>query len=148
MRLLRDGARWLLREELAELHDMAVPGTDQTVVQKIEQPAPIPNTGPDIWPLVMADMKAWLNLPDSHALLIDMEARDRLGRQRYGTPLQAHNGRDALRDAYEEALDLCVYLRQAKEEGIEGVRAIYSNALCEMWNLSLLLRGPLFGGRP
>lgn len=42
----------------------------------------------------------------------EMEARDRLGRERYGVPLTANNGRDALKDAYEEALDLCVYLRQ------------------------------------
>ena len=28
-------------------------------------------------------------------------------------PLQAFNGRDSLKDAYEEALDLCVYLRTA-----------------------------------
>jgi hypothetical protein len=46
----------------------------------------------------------------------DMAARKALGIQRYGTPLQAHNGRDALLDAYQEALDLCVYLRQAIEE--------------------------------
>lgn len=46
----------------------------------------------------------------------DMKARDQLGRERYGTPLQAHNGRDALTDAYQEALDLAVYLRQAIEE--------------------------------
>jgi hypothetical protein len=31
-------------------------------------------------------------------------------------PLQAHNGRNALIDAYQEALDLVVYLRQAIEE--------------------------------
>lgn len=31
-------------------------------------------------------------------------------------PLQAHNGRDPLVDAYQEALDLVVYLRQAIEE--------------------------------
>ena len=43
----------------------------------------------------------------------DMAARDQVGRARYGVPLQPHNGRDALRDAYEEALDLCAYLRQA-----------------------------------
>jgi hypothetical protein len=30
--------------------------------------------------------------------------------------LQAFNGRDALRDAYEEALDLACYLRQAIAE--------------------------------
>lgn len=51
----------------------------------------------EIWPIVIREM----------------EARDQLGRERYGVPLTAHNGRDALKDAYEEALDLCVYLRQA-----------------------------------
>lgn len=38
------------------------------------------------------------------------------GRQKYGTPLTADNGRDPLVDAYQEALDLVVYLRQAIEE--------------------------------
>jgi len=33
--------------------------------------------------------------------------------QKYGTYLQTHNGRDALWDAYQEAMDLCMYLRQA-----------------------------------
>ena len=65
-----------------------------------EQPDPTPNASRPIWELVIEDM----------------HARDHVGRQRYGTPLQAHNGRDVLRDAYEEALDLCVYLRQAIEE--------------------------------
>jgi len=46
----------------------------------------------------------------------DLQARMELGIRRYGTPLQAHNGRSALRDAYEESLDLAVYLRQALEE--------------------------------
>jgi len=46
----------------------------------------------------------------------DLEAREAVGIERYGTPLQAHNGRDALRDAYEEALDLACYLRQALAE--------------------------------
>jgi hypothetical protein len=66
----------------------------------VSQPPPKPNTNPAVWDLVIADM----------------HARDRVGRERYGTPLQAHNGRDALRDAYEEALDLAVYLRQAIAE--------------------------------
>ena len=65
-----------------------------------EQPAPIPNSGTPIWDLVIEDMTK----------------RDKVGRERYGTPLQANNGRDSLRDAYEEALDLVVYLRQAIEE--------------------------------
>jgi hypothetical protein len=46
----------------------------------------------------------------------DMRERKAIGEARYGTPLQAHNGRDALVDAYQEALDLCCYLRQAIEE--------------------------------
>ena len=65
-----------------------------------EQPDPTPNASRPIWELVIEDM----------------HARDHVGRQRYGTPLQAHNGRDAMQDAYEEALDLAVYLRQAIEE--------------------------------
>jgi len=46
----------------------------------------------------------------------DMRERDRVGTERYGKPLLAHDGRDTLRDAYEEALDLAVYLRKAMRE--------------------------------
>lgn len=46
----------------------------------------------------------------------DLEERERIGKERYGTALYPHNGRCALRDAYEEALDLACYLRQALEE--------------------------------
>lgn len=63
----------------------------------LDQPAPEHNDNPSVWDLVMADM----------------QERDQVGRARYGTPLQAHNGRDVLKDAYAEALDLAVYLRQA-----------------------------------
>jgi hypothetical protein len=45
----------------------------------------------------------------------DMAERDRVGRDKYKTPLQAFNGRNALVDAYQEALDLAVYLRTAIE---------------------------------
>lgn len=65
-----------------------------------DQPMPTPNDHPSIQGLVRADL----------------EQREQVGIQRYGTPLQPHNGRDALRDAYEEALDLACYLRQAIEE--------------------------------
>ncbi len=65
-----------------------------------DQPPPVPNDRPAVWDLVIADMRE----------------RDQVGRQRYGTPLQPHNGRDALVDAYQEALDLAVYLRQAIAE--------------------------------
>jgi len=64
------------------------------------EPAPVPNGRPAVWSLVISDMRA----------------RDAEGRRKYGTPLQPFNGRDALVDAYQEALDLVVYLRQAIEE--------------------------------
>ena len=46
----------------------------------------------------------------------DIIARRVIGIQRYGTALQPFNGRDALLDAYEEALDLTMYLKQALVE--------------------------------
>lgn len=46
-------------------------------------------------------------------VLLDVQERMALGAKKYGTPLQANNGRDALVDAYQEALDLVFYLRQA-----------------------------------
>ena len=49
-------------------------------------------------------------------VLKDMEDRRQFGINKYGTPVQPFNGRDSLVDAYQEALDLCVYLRQAIEE--------------------------------
>lgn len=63
------------------------------------------------------------DLPVMHHLVQqDLEARLQVGIKRYGQPLQPHNGRDALRDAYEEVLDLAVYLRQAIYES-ENPRA-------------------------
>lgn len=64
------------------------------------EPDPIPNDAFAVWSLVIEDMKS----------------RDNAGRLKYGTPLQPFNGRDALVDAYQEALDLVVYLRQAIAE--------------------------------
>jgi hypothetical protein len=45
-------------------------------------------------------------------VLADIEARKKVGIERYGTVLQPFNGRSALMDAYQEALDLAIYLRQ------------------------------------
>ena len=43
----------------------------------------------------------------------DIQSRSNMGKAKYKTRLQPDNGRDSLKDAYEEALDLCQYLRQA-----------------------------------
>lgn len=39
----------------------------------------------------------------------DLERRVTMGAKQYGERLTSHNGRDALNDAYEEALDLALY---------------------------------------
>ena len=45
-------------------------------------------------------------------VLADMAERAAAGVIKHGMPLQTDNGRDALWDAYQEAMDLCMYLRQ------------------------------------
>lgn len=69
------------------------------------EPMPTPSTG-DIQSLVMADVAV----------------RREAGIAKYGTCLQAHNGRDALMDAYQEALDLACYLKQALVERDGGTK--------------------------
>lgn len=46
----------------------------------------------------------------------DLEERAKKGEETYGERLKPFNGRNALIDAYQEALDLAIYLRQAIEE--------------------------------
>jgi hypothetical protein len=46
----------------------------------------------------------------------DLDARQKHGTEKYGQAHQAHNGRNQLIDAYQENLDLSVYLRAEIEE--------------------------------
>jgi len=73
----------------------------------VDQPPPVVSTRPSVQSMVRADL----------------EERERIGVQRYGTVLQAHNGRDALVDAYQEVLDLACYVRQELVER-EDLRAL------------------------
>jgi hypothetical protein len=82
------------------------------------EPPPIKTEGPAIWPLVVADVTS--RLPAGlirDRFVAFAEARDRLGRAKYGTSLQAHNGRNPLADAIQESGDKIAYLAQAVEEG-------------------------------
>lgn len=89
----RDGLeQWQREEEQREMSDEG-----QGAGLNAEQPPPADGEGPDCWLLVLADM----------------EERRRLGIERYGKPVRPDNGRDALIEAYQECLDLAVYLRQA-----------------------------------
>lgn len=111
-----------------------------------EQPAPVQERHdlPAVWDLVIADV-ATLGPPPADAapnvpfiygsliavahslammlgtdLVADMRERDATGRARYGTPLQPHNGREALKDMYQEILDGIVYGRQHLYEHAGG----------------------------
>ena len=46
----------------------------------------------------------------------DIRERHNVGMERYGQPLTPGQGRDMLREAYEEALDMVFYLRCLIEE--------------------------------
>ena len=59
------------------------------------EPLPSPSSAPALWPMVVQDMGA----------------RNAFGTLKYSQPLRARNGRDFLKDAYQEALDLAVSLR-------------------------------------
>lgn len=42
----------------------------------------------------------------------DIKKRKIMGKKKYGRPLQANNGRDALQDLYEELIDATQYCKQ------------------------------------
>jgi|GEM_PF-1778987 len=58
-------------------------------------------------------------------IIKDLYDRSDEGVRKYGTPLQADNGRDALLDAYQEGLDLVQYLKQVIMER-ENPGIVYS----------------------
>jgi len=67
------------------------------------------------------------NRRDVTPLLIeDLKERTRVGTRKYGEPLRTFNGRSALQDAYEKALDLAQYLKQKLMEEEDLHR--YANA--------------------
>jgi hypothetical protein len=84
------------------------------------EPEPTPNDGTSMHDLVAEDL--WnvggASMPVLEAVCRDLGDRKQFGLDKYGTLLQTNNGRDALVDAYQETLDLLVYLKQACCENI------------------------------
>lgn len=88
--------------------------------------------GVDVWSVARPEFVPFVSLEDAATaeqpapsgkgdpilgmVLVDLTNRALEGKKKYGEPLKAHNGRNALWDAYQEALDLAMYLRQAIEE--------------------------------
>ncbi|WP_294637377.1 hypothetical protein [uncultured Aquabacterium sp.] len=99
-RIRKLAARTALEGFADDLRELADYVEQQASPATVQQPAPLASDGPATWDLVVKDM----------------QARDKLGRARYGTPLQPNNGRKSLVDAYQEVLDLAAYMRNAIEE--------------------------------
>lgn len=78
------------------------------------QPAPVKRDTPGMHDLVAADIRQ--SGATELLVIADLEARKTFGLEKYGTMLQAFNGRDPLMDAYQETLDQVVYLRQCVDE--------------------------------
>lgn len=96
----------LRRRGIEPSADLATDSTQRRRGLSREEPPPIPNEGKAIQELVAADILQ----------------RMQHGIEKYGTPVQAFNGRVPLIDAYQEAMDLVIYLRQAIEEQGLGYR--------------------------
>lgn len=92
--------------------------------------------------LVIADMTAAVaksteipqeEYPALVGVMNEFEQRKLHGIEKYGTFLQAFNGRSAVRDALDEALDLTVYMRQMVSEGKNthgaNLDSMYRNAI-------------------
>lgn len=93
--------------------------TEPTKQRKGDQPLPKINDNPFVADLLIERFQRG---PEGQKALVNrtcemIEERKQIGIQRYGTPLQTFNGRDAVQDAVEEALDLVTYLFQAILEG-------------------------------
>jgi len=95
---------------------------EQRCLRPGDQPLPVPNDGPSMHDLVIADLDRW---PEEDPAIRDairglLADRKRIGLERYGSLLQAHNGRNARRDLLEELADAAVYGRQLQAELGDG----------------------------
>lgn len=89
----------------------------------VDQPPPRPSDPSAVasWDVVIGRAQSQRDriegeAPDWDRLIEAMRERDRIGAERYGVRLAPNNGRDALVDALQEALDLCAYLAQHNQE--------------------------------
>ena len=80
--------------------------------------------------------------PSENDVTDDLNKRIEKGIRKYGEPLKTFNGRNALVDAYQEALDLLVYLKQLileTENDDVAIADIYEKSIYN----AIILRGKI-----
>jgi len=106
------------------------------------EPDPTPSEYPPAWPRVVAFLDQVVTdrpvQADEHTLKMialvraDMLERDAHGREKYGQPIRAGNGRRHLVDLYQEKLDAIVYAQSwLDENGIDPMADLTPNQLTE-----------------
>lgn len=125
----------------------------------VEQPKPIESKNAAVWDMVIEDVASQVSklkeeldgiecaesgqaqtgkletarrqIEILNQTINDMRQRDNIGLSRYGCRLRPHNGRDALIDAYQESLDLAVYLKQQIMERQDAFARMKETAIKE-----------------
>lgn len=103
-----------------------------------DQPPPVHNDGQSVHQWVADEITRLAQEPIDHVIVRDLLDRVAVGLERYGTPLQAGNGRDPVWDGYQEALDGLAYAGQltlelgAPADAIVAVLAAQLEA-CRAW---------------
>lgn len=93
----------------------------KTIVELATLKQPHPKKGDKrVLGIVVEDLGMFGKLPEYNALCQCLESRAKSGLAKYHTWLETNNGRDPLVDAFQEALDLVMYLAQEEEEGEHG----------------------------
>ena len=88
-----------------------------------DQVKPVPNAGESMHDVVVRDLSPAADISRNPAIaeiIADVRARKQLGVDRYDSLLQAHNGRDALRDVCDELIDGACYCAQWLAENPPG----------------------------
>ena len=90
---------------------------------------PLVNNTPSVWDSVIQNIRA-VDTEYPEKLIALMKERNEFGKNKYGTYVQIHNGRNSFNDAFQELLDAVVYLYQSYlETDSDEVYQIYWNIL-------------------
>lgn len=109
-------------------------------------PSPLPN-GPEVWPVLLDRLQRserLRDLPVFDALRSELEARRDVGVTRYGQTLHRDDGRPLGVDAFQECLDLLVYMERDRMRLEAGGAYRYLPALDAAIDAQLVVLAELY----